>query len=647
MPLVWVAKLAPWLSIRATAMLFNALVTTATALLLYTFVRDLGYRTVTALALGLIYGVATFAVTYVKTLFGEPLAALLVLLIVFLTTQIDKTPCRGQRCLAAIGLLLGLLVGVNTVYAVFVPLIAVFVFAGHRVAWREAVAFALPLSVVMGGLALYNAARFGSPFTSGYHFAAGEGFSNPLLLGVFGLTLSPYRGVFWYNPVLLLCIPGWLIFRRAHAKLAWLALALIVLQVLAFATWWSWHGGITWGARFLLPALPLMVLFLAPLVESGKRWTRAAVGGLAVLSFGIQILGILYNYLLYEAYMMRTFWPDLDTAVETLRQSSVLIDPLYSPILGHFALLRADAPVEMAWAANGVDTIHLLAALGLIAVGVVSSFLRRGVWLAVFLAIIVSLNIVVARQTPAHVRELENALQPPGVVLAATTLYESGLVDVENGARVISVNAPTSPEDARARHLAAYAQAQARDMPFWYVTWFGAGDLDDWQARVLWESAYFVVERPLLFSNHRALWFDLTPPIEPEHVGGWRFADRLVLDRYGIAADDDGVHVVIAWTSTGTVSDNYAWFVHVIDANGQIVSQQDRPPQGGYTPTSVWQPDSPVIDRLFFPLPPNTDASGWQVRVGWVSPENGALLPVLDRQGQPVPDNFVLLPITP
>src|SRR5688572_27053132 len=65
-PLVALAKLAPWLSISATAMLFNALIATATALILYSFVEELGYRKATAFILALIFGIATVILAYVK-----------------------------------------------------------------------------------------------------------------------------------------------------------------------------------------------------------------------------------------------------------------------------------------------------------------------------------------------------------------------------------------------------------------------------------------------------------------------------------------------------------------------------------------------------------------------------------------------------
>jgi hypothetical protein len=79
LPFVLIAQAAPWLTIRATAMLFNPVVTALTAVVLYSFLVDAKFSPRTAWRTALLYGVATFAISYTRTLFGEPLAALLLL----------------------------------------------------------------------------------------------------------------------------------------------------------------------------------------------------------------------------------------------------------------------------------------------------------------------------------------------------------------------------------------------------------------------------------------------------------------------------------------------------------------------------------------------------------------------------------------
>jgi hypothetical protein len=664
MPLVALAHFLPWLPNQATAMLFNALITTATALALYTLARWLDYDEWTALVLGLIFGCATFAATYVKTLFGEPLAGLLLLLAVMFAYRWRLAFSHQLSALSTFnsvlspqssvlltpysllitGTLLALLIGVNTVYVVFVPVVAVYIFWGQNIRWLEIAKFFVPIALGLALLGLYNWVRFGTPLASGYHFAEGEGFNNPLLIGLYGLFFSPYRGLFWYNPILILAIPGWLMLRQQITRLAWLALALIVLQALAFASWWSWHGGIVWGPRFLLPALPLATLALAPIIKAVRkqRFLFVILGVFAVLSLGVQVLGSLYNYLTYDGYLRIHYWPDLATANEMLRNSRVMFDPTLSPITGHLALLKAGWRTEPAWMANGIDVIHLIAALALIGIGIFATFWRRvdskRAWVVGSLAIFISLNVVAMRQNSDTVRELEQTLQPPGIVVTVTTHFDTALMDVDNGVRIIAMNAPTSPDDALAQTMWDYALHQ--DKTFWYLTWYGVADPANWQERQLWQTAYFVIERTI--ANHRALRFDLTPPIEPNQSSGWRFG-KIQLDSYTFSTVDDGVRISLQWSANQPLSENVSWFVHLVNSVGEIVAQQDRQPQGGYAPTSSWTES--VTDRLFFPLPPNRDMSGWQVRIGWVDPTSGERLAVFDPNGAPIADGFILIPL--
>jgi len=674
-PLVELAHILPWLPIQATAMLFNAIITTATALALYTLACWLDYDEWTAFALGLIFGLATFAATYVKTLFGEPLAGLLLLLAVMFAysyrqSTFSRQPLTQHSALSTFnsvlspqssvltrsslithdsllmtGTLLALLIGVNTVNIVFVLVIAAYIFWGQKIRLADIAKFFAPIALGLALLGVYNWARFGSPLTSGYHFAEGEGFNSPLLIGLYGLFFSPYRGLFWYNPILILAIPGWLMLRRRLPRLAWLTLALIALQALAFASWWSWHGGIVWGPRFLLPALPLATLALAPIINAARkqRFLFVILGVFTLLSVGVQVLGALYDYLTYDGYLRIHYWPDLATANEVLRSSRVMFDPTLSPITGHLALLRAGWKTDPVWIANGVAIIHLGAALTLIAVGLFVTFSRlslKRAWLVGILAIFISLNLIAARQNSDSVSALEQTLQPPGTVVTVTTHFNTALMDVDNGSRIIAMNAPTSPDDLLARTLWDYALKQ--DKTFWYLTWYGAADPANWQERQLWQDAYFVTERTI--TNHRALRFDLTPPVETTQPGGWHFGD-IRLDSYAFSTADDGARINLQWSADQPLAENASWFVHLLNANGEIIAQQDRQPQGGFAPTSGWESGESVTDRLFFPLPPNTDTSGWQVRIGWIHPANGERLDVFDPNGAPVPDGFILLPL--
>ena len=159
-------------------------------------------------------------------------------------------------------------------------------------AWRPALAFTAPLVFGVLVVAIYNSSRFGNPLQTGYHSL--EAFSNPLLTGLVGLLLSPGKGLFLYSPILILAIISFPAFLRRHRAEALLAGGILAVHAVLYASWFAWHGGHSWGPRFLVPALPFLVLTLVPgLVWAGRhRWRMLLVGALALLSSMLQALGV-------------------------------------------------------------------------------------------------------------------------------------------------------------------------------------------------------------------------------------------------------------------------------------------------------------------------------------------------------------------
>lgn len=612
-PLVWAAHLAPSLPVRATALLFNPLVTAITAALLYVLARDLHFGRRIAIGTALIYGLATFAPAYTRTLFGEPLAALLLLLALLAARRGSYT---------AGGALIALLAGINTAYGVFA--LPMLLLIGPR--WRALLPFGAALAAGLALIAAYNLARFGAPLTSGYHFDSGEGFDTPPLLGLYGLFFSPYRGLFWYSPPLLLAIPGLIALWRRARRFTGALLLSIALCAIVFAAWWSWHGGFVWGPRFLLPVLPLMALGLAPILEHSRRLPIAlTLAALIALSLPIQFAGALYSFLPYENYLFATYWPDLERGHILMRSSPVLTDPAFSPIVAHLRLLLNGASSDVAWFTGG-DLLHALLALALLA----AAWIGRP-WL-ILLAAALALNGIAARQLhdpaydAARVEAVRAASRPGATLIAATTAFDDALLDLERRAPVYTVNAPTADDDLDARALWADATRAARQID--YLTWFAPGQPEDWMGRWLWDHAFFAGE--IAVSEHRLLRFNQLdkgdadagsdqPALQP---GGQSFGPvRLV--EWGAQAAADGLYVVLRWDAPPAGA---TWFVHVLDAGGEIIAQQDRAPAG-------------PLDRLFFPV-----EGAHALRIGWLD-TTGAGLPVSAADGEPVAEGFVIYPL--
>jgi hypothetical protein len=648
LPFVFAAQIARWLPIRASAMLLNPLITAATAVLLYQCIRACGFRPRSALLTALLFGVATTAFVYSKTLFGEPLAGLLLLAAVYAAYRYQTAPSPKHLLLA--GSAIGLCIGVNLTYMVMIPAILYLAFGISRRLDRALIANALlllaPAAIAIAGIGIYNLARFGSPMSSGYYFSEGEGFSKPFLAGVFGLTLSPYRGLLWYTPLLLLALPGWRWLQGQHGttRLAWTIVGMVVLQIATYAAWWSWDGGITWGTRFLVPVISLLMMAIAPFVERAfeQRLLTALLIILAAFSFGIQLLGGLFSYFPYTGHLFRNYSAQAGDSYITAISDRVLFDTAASPIIGHVQMLLEGTPLEPAWLRSGLDLRYALIAIALIALALVLLRQRRLHLLLASMGCLIACNFAAACSIAtdcAPIQSLEQVLQPAHPALVASTHYGTSLLDIET-LDMLSMNAPTEPGDALAQ---AMWGASVRHDRLWYVSWFPAADPLNWQERLLWETAAFAAQHE--HEGHRALYFRLSPPTADTPASCCQFGEMRLMAT-GIQRSSDGLSIALEWQAEAAPRGDYQWFVHVLDAAGSIIAQQDRPPQGGYAPTSGWQAEQRVTDYLFFPLTEAEVANAVTLRVGWVDPTTGELISAVSpTNGEQ--QAFALIPIAP
>ena len=163
-------------------------------------------------------------------------------------------------------------------------------------------ALAIVLATVLVALAItgwYNWLRFGSPLTTGYH--PEERFATPFFEGVYGLTLSPGKGIFWYNPILFVALIAWPALFRRHRAEALLVAAIVLGNLAFYAPWYLWWAGHAWGPRFLVTILPFAALSLAPALEAAlrRRALALALGALAIISVAVQLLGVAVDFNLY------------------------------------------------------------------------------------------------------------------------------------------------------------------------------------------------------------------------------------------------------------------------------------------------------------------------------------------------------------
>jgi hypothetical protein len=184
-----------------------------------------------------------------------------------------------------------------------VVLLSAFVFLCLRHP-RSVLPFAL--GALPGPLAIagYNAYYFGNPlvFAQGLvgHAVAVEKtgspdlWQTPLWKGFLGLLVSPSRGLLIFSPVLALSAWGIVAIWRSARFESFRPLTIAALVMMAIqSTWFDWWGGWAYGYRPWFDVMPLLALFIVPVLKAATATElRRAVFGVAFsFSVLVQALG--------------------------------------------------------------------------------------------------------------------------------------------------------------------------------------------------------------------------------------------------------------------------------------------------------------------------------------------------------------------
>jgi hypothetical protein len=307
----------------------NQISTAVTCALVYLLGLHFSGSKRVSVELAFLFGVATMAWPYAATFFSQPVSGMLLLLAAVLLI-IPDTP-KSSHLLAA-GLASGwaCLVRLDTLPLVgLIGLYALYKCKKNQ-SWRFALGrlavFALPILLSLLLYLFSNWWRFGNISQSGYE---GEGWSTPFLAGLYGLTLSPAKGIIFYSPLIILATFGLIrLGQRGFSAEVTLILALFITQLLIYSAWWAWEGGWVWGPRFLVPTLPFMIMGLLPWLECPSPRCRIPLLLILTFSFFIQIIGATTDSLVYLTRVGVDY-------------QEVLSNPQYSPILGQLEDLLA------------------------------------------------------------------------------------------------------------------------------------------------------------------------------------------------------------------------------------------------------------------------------------------------------------------
>ncbi len=288
----------------------SGLFTAIAALLIYFVSLIIGARISGAVFAMLTFGLASPAWGWATTFFGHAMAGSCLFIAFTIIILLNQIPPEKKR-----DTLLGFLAGAVLSWALVVefpsaiPLAVIMVFGiSKAIKWDKKRAVRVLLSATIGGiifvtpLLIYNFVAFDSPFAIGYnHYAPDQfpemkkglvGITYPRLRALFMILFSPYRGIFWFSPILIIAPIGiYYLWRRPDYR--GIALTITIISVyypLLNSSFYYWHSGWSTGPRYIIPMLPFLCLSLSMMwTDAGLKWKPALIG-LFLLSFGISLI---------------------------------------------------------------------------------------------------------------------------------------------------------------------------------------------------------------------------------------------------------------------------------------------------------------------------------------------------------------------
>lgn len=321
--------------------LLPILYTSFSAGLLVVLAVQLGYSEKTGIVSGLLFGLATMAWPYAKTLFRETLTTLLLLggLVLFNQLKSLKSGQRIKKYLLSVIFLISLLLLIFTKVTMGVVLIGYLglLWFQSDISHPKVMRWALGGLLLIGGLwflLTQNATdqdvlyRYSSGFLQAVYNRLMTISHSNLREAILAPLFSPWKGLLWYSPVCLLAvIPlAYSKYRRIELLiLPSLVLAgFLVPQALFYDSEWATS---TWGSRFLVPLIPLLIVSAFPFIHSQlelKKYMLLLI--IFLLGVIIQLPAVVYNSAEYSVILYEKLGQNYpDQIIWNIRESPIIM----------------------------------------------------------------------------------------------------------------------------------------------------------------------------------------------------------------------------------------------------------------------------------------------------------------------------------
>jgi hypothetical protein len=665
--------------------LTNLFISAAIVASFYHMARWMGYTTGVALVAAVMMGVATHMWIYSRLLFREPLLALLIIWAYGLTNHLrrewpkESIPWQSVFLLAMI---LAAMVLTKVVALLTIPGFAILVMPDRDQpkARRQYFVFVVVTIVVLVGAALLLS-RLSLLTGTRYHWDRWALFVEQahwtsVIESVLGYQVSPGRSIWLYSPVLLPGLYGaWLLWRRGDWRLVVAPLIMVLLFSAGYGTihgtvWW---GGWSWGPRYFVPLLPLLMIWLLPVIERSRNsrlptflLATFTAAGIVIQLLGIAVPTVNYysdQYFLGNTNLFGVGWNWMPANWQWVNSPITYhvnhFDPSQLNIAwryaepGWFAPLFGLLVIGMViaaalWTRSVRQMIPVLGLSGVLLLIGISSGLRslandrryRDEWPA-GTELVTQLNTTIAPDAAVLIERGEtlrifmNALKTPR--LAATLPYPPG----ENYGQGAQLESDRLFEQIGAvnGHTILWMREHYSDI--WFITGSSPFETEKRRPveRYLSISAYFVEEiNAGLFARAVHFYVPDDAPVllaedAPNHEVNRSFSDALLLEGFDLPAGDTVerggmLPVSLAWIPEQPLDFDYHVNLILTAADGFTVAERSGQPQATFGFMTRWPPGKRQRDNLALKVPPNLPPGEYYLRLvvyNWQTGERFAL----------------------
>lgn len=466
-PLYTIGLFAPTFGLIDLVLLLNPIATAVSAVLVLLTAIELGATRGRALIIALIYACGTMVWVYAKNFYNEPLTTLGFALASWGIAVLLQRQRNLGALIAGTGVAIAILTRTSAAVVVPILLLVTFAFTGKR-RWHATFATLVPIFLALSVIALYNWTRFGNPLQTGY---SDETFSVAPWVGAFGMLFAPGRSLFIYAPIMLAAIPGALMIRPLGLRVWIIGASLAVLFL--NGAWWSWWGAWSWGPRFLVPLMPLLILGLVNLLDG---WKRIFVIALAVPSVLMQLPGVL-------VYRTIFFWDVMQKhASQVPDEFSLYTFDVFMPLTNLREALKGN--LDLAWKpgqlASFDQTGFIITLSGALLAGIALALAWRGNRAMGWVSLIAIIGITTvalihyqqADQNPyASLVQLMNQRTTSDALILISdsdTNHNLQLWNVNRSARRI-IGVPTDTGQMQIHTMPLVRQALKENRPIWYL----------------------------------------------------------------------------------------------------------------------------------------------------------------------------------